>query len=421
MRAKGLQSRSVTEQSRTSGQPPRATANLDLPKGLRAPFETLANANIHGWLEGESLHDWLCGDPPRWFGATVRASYEDILTLFPSAVPTSTSAGIASLPTPAGPLDLRASAKLTDPEAELSQRPFSVLALGLEPLSMRWIDPLGGLADLERRRLRASPHCNRWQAIWGLIAARLIAGYGYRADRDVETRSEEHASEILDTPALKRRTELRRILLSPDAGEGLRFLKKTGLEAQLLPGAAGDSSARVDRLSNRLELRMAGWLQKANARAFLRNNGFGSEFARGIYLRLEHHPIEASVSHRNDGALRRLMRRLSEEELGDLIELRQVDAAQARPAEGITIRRELEHFQGALERIRRQQAEEHKRGRLALDGRAIMQILDCGPGPEVGQAVRALRQFVDEDPRHNDPEALRAHLIVWRNATCRNS
>jgi hypothetical protein len=53
---------------------------------------------------------------------------------------------------------------------------------------------------------------------------------------------------------------------------------------------------------------------------------------------------------------------------------------------------------------------------LALDGRAVMELLDCGPGPEVGRALRQLEKDVAADPSCNTKEALRARLLAWRGA-----
>jgi tRNA nucleotidyltransferase (CCA-adding enzyme) len=54
---------------------------------------------------------------------------------------------------------------------------------------------------------------------------------------------------------------------------------------------------------------------------------------------------------------------------------------------------------------------------LALDGRAVMEILGCGPGPEVGRALRHLAKAVEADPTCNTAGSLRARLLGWRSAT----
>ena len=42
-----------------------------------------------------------------------------------------------------------------------------------------------------------------------------------------------------------------------------------------------------------------------------------------------------------------------------------------------------------------------------------MQALGCGPGPEVGAALRHLTECVLDDPSCNRPDRLRAALAQW--------
>ena len=46
-----------------------------------------------------------------------------------------------------------------------------------------------------------------------------------------------------------------------------------------------------------------------------------------------------------------------------------------------------------------------------------MEILRCGPGPEVGRALRHLAKAVAADPACNSAEALRERLLAWRAAS----
>ena len=50
---------------------------------------------------------------------------------------------------------------------------------------------------------------------------------------------------------------------------------------------------------------------------------------------------------------------------------------------------------------------------LALDGRAAMLALGCGPGRRVGQALRHLAQRLEDGAVANRPEDLRAELESW--------
>ena len=78
--------------------------------------------------------------------------------------------------------------------------------------------------------------------------------------------------------------------------------------------------------------------------------------------------------------------------------------------------RTLAALRAAVERVRRSGTLALRRLDLALDGRAVMQILGCGPGREVGRALRALTEAVVEDPGCNTPEGLRQRLRAWKAA-----
>lgn len=67
----------------------------------------------------------------------------------------------------------------------------------------------------------------------------------------------------------------------------------------------------------------------------------------------------------------------------------------------------------AVERARRAGAIALYRQDLALDGRAVMRILGCPPGPQVGRALAFLTERVIDDPECNTPEGLRALLEEW--------
>jgi hypothetical protein len=43
-----------------------------------------------------------------------------------------------------------------------------------------------------------------------------------------------------------------------------------------------------------------------------------------------------------------------------------------------------------------------------------MKLLGCGPGPQVGRALRFLTDCVVEDPACNTPDALRTRLASWK-------
>ena len=79
------------------------------------------------------------------------------------------------------------------------------------------------------------------------------------------------------------------------------------------------------------------------------------------------------------------------------------------------VRARLSAIRRGLERIRTAGERAVRRTRLALGGREVMEILEVGPGPEVGRALRYLTEQVEADPDCNSEDGLRALLRGWKD------
>jgi tRNA nucleotidyltransferase (CCA-adding enzyme) len=121
------------------------------------------------------------------------------------------------------------------------------------------------------------------------------------------------------------------------------------------------------------------------------------------------HPIDAHAAPASPLSLRKLLSRLGEEGVAALLALREAELA-ARPLESAAMEA-LAALRAAFARQREQHDLALHRFDLALDGRAVMEILACPPGPEVGRALRRLTERVIEDPSLNTPERLREILL----------
>jgi len=52
-------------------------------------------------------------------------------------------------------------------------------------------------------------------------------------------------------------------------------------------------------------------------------------------------------------------------------------------------------------------------GALALDGRALMALLGCPPGPQVGEGLRSLLDLAIDEPQLNTAEGLAGPARAW--------
>ena len=144
------------------------------------------------------------------------------------------------LPPGDGHLDITAlrSARI---EEDLRQRDFTVnaLALPLAKLDAPALDPTGGLADLERRILRAaSERSFEDDPLRILRAARLGAGLGFELDAATRELARASAARAGEPAGERQFAELRLLVGGPDPVHGLRLLDELEATAALLPELA---------------------------------------------------------------------------------------------------------------------------------------------------------------------------------------
>jgi tRNA nucleotidyltransferase (CCA-adding enzyme) len=404
-------------------------SSLALPDGAAVPeavHDVLARLRADGHeavLVGGCVRDLLRGVAVSDFDAATSAPVERVLALFPRAVPTGLRHGTVMIPTRAGPLDVttfRAGPRLAD---DLAHRDFTVDAIAWEPASGRWLDPAGGRADLAAGRLRAVGSARERFAedpLRALRAARLVATLGLAPDPEIEPAMREVRAALQTVARERVRHEIVGLLLAPNAEAGLRLLRASGIEEDLAPGVRDDAGAVVSALPRVLSWRLAGWLRGTRAEAILAALRVGHRLAREVTALLARHPLDA-VPLRGDADARRLLRRLGDEGVAALLALRgaELAAAEARGADVAPARRRLEAVVSRLERVRAGGSLALRTADLALDGEDVMQLLDVGPGPGVGEALRHLVECVVEDPTCNTREALATRLRAWHAAHAR--
>ncbi len=126
-------------------------------------------------------------------------------------------------------------------EEDLALRDFTVNAIA-QPLGEpgaapgEAIDPLGGLEDLARRRLReAGPRAFAEDPLRVLRLVRLAVELDLRADSDTCAHARAHAPALREVAPERIFAELRRILDAPGAVAGLKLMGGVGATAVVLP------------------------------------------------------------------------------------------------------------------------------------------------------------------------------------------
>ncbi|MBK5219759.1 MAG: HD domain-containing protein [Thermoleophilia bacterium] len=126
-------------------------------------------------------------------------------------------------------------------EADLGERDFTIGAVAVPVVgAAEPIDPFGGLADLERRLLRAvSERSFEADPLRLLRAARLAAELGLEIDADTVALARAVADRAADPAGERQLAELRLLIGGPDPMRGLALLDELDLTAVVLPEFEG--------------------------------------------------------------------------------------------------------------------------------------------------------------------------------------
>jgi tRNA nucleotidyltransferase (CCA-adding enzyme) len=375
-----------------------------VPVSVRDVLATLRAHDHEAWLVGGCVRDLLRGVAVADYDVATSAAPETVLALFPRAVPIGIRHGTVMIPTRDGPLDVthfRSGGALHD---DLAHRDFTVNAMAWDPASGEFVDPAGGAQDLAAGRLRAvGPARERFDEdpLRALRAARIAAALRLEPDLSIEPAMKDARVPLRKVARERVRRELEALLLAPGVEAGLALLRRTGIEADLAPGTRDGGGALVAALPLDLALRLAAWLRGTAAESILLRLRFPRRVIALVARLVALHPIDARRL-RGDADVRRLVRRVGEEGVAELLLLRdteiRVTGDSAVQREGLAILR------GRIDRVQRA-------GELAIDGATVMATLGCEPGPEVGAALHYLTDCVLEDPGCNTREALIERLV----------
>lgn len=298
---------------------------------------------------------------------------------------------------------------------DLARRDFTVNSIALDARTGEVTDPFGGLADLERRVLRATTgESFSGDPLRVLRLPRLLVRLPrFKADPDTVTRARHSSPRLNEVAAERVRDELSFLFEHPDALEGLALLVELNVYPGLWIGHPGERSpsgggGAVAQLAALL-LRMDDLRQldpAAAATVDTRAVRFAATFANLPPSRAGREPEDVLAFFRDAG----YMTRADATEVAFLLKLRNLPADE-------TGRRRFLHQAGrrwatALcwlglrvpfhlpwqDILRPFLALARKEGGILFDpprlltGEEVQKLLGVPPGPEVGKALAAVRQ-----------------------------
>jgi len=391
----------------------------NLPDGVRSVIECLATAGHEAYMVGGCVRGLLQGEAVADYDVTTSAPPDAALALLPRAVPIGLRHGTIMVPSPDGPVDVTSFRAGPDLAADLARRDFTINAIAFDCESGTFIDPFGGRRDLAERRLRAVGAAEdrfREDPLRMLRAARLAATLELTVDSSIEPAMATVRPALTAVARERIRSELERLFSANDPSAGLALLRRTGIEADLAPGTGADAIGVVAALPCDIDLRVAGWLRGTEASRILGRLRFPRRTRNRVAHLLRHHPFGAGVNPRRDAAVRKLIKQVGLEDVAGLCALRRAETSLRGPAAEADLAH-LGRIETAIARVQQAGALALRRLDIAISGREVMEILGCGPGRQVGQALRFLTDAVVADPAANEPARLRELLSSWEEET----
>lgn len=327
--------------------------------------------------------------------------------------------------------------------ADLGRRDFTINALAYDPRLAVLHDPFGGLRDLNKGVIRGvgEPEKRFFEDPLRMMrGVRLAAELGFEIAEKTKHAIFRNAELIQEIAAERIKEEFNRILLSTHFLEGMELLKETGLLFLIIPELKEGwlfvqyhPSHQYTILEHtfealrytpaRIPIRLAVLLHDvAKPRCFSRgddgrghfygHNHLGAVMAEEILRRLRYEKrliqsvttlIREHMLNLNMGSagIRKLIVRVGRELIPDLMIVRLADFLAHSTSLVKKSLDDFERFQERLDAIIREKTDLHVKD-LAVDGYDVQRILNCRPGPLVGNILKLLWEEVLADPRKNE-------------------
>jgi tRNA nucleotidyltransferase (CCA-adding enzyme) len=419
------------------------------PPAVLGVLTRLQSAGYRTWVVGGAVRDLLLRRPraPLDFDLATPAEPQQVMALFPRVIPTGLEHGTVTVLTPdklkvevttfrgeGAYLDGRRPASVTfhtDLDADLARRDFTINALAFDPLAGELADPFGGQRDLAAGLIRAVGEARARFAEDGLRplrAVRFAGQLGFRLHPATRAAIPGALPVVRQVSRERMAEELGRLAVSPHVARAFELLASTGLLEVLAPPLAGLPRARLRHLGAvaaalegeppELVLRLTALFHGApvaEIEPLLSGLRFPRRVAEEVAALAARAPcLQAELAEDpvSPPAVRRWLAGVGPARAGALLGLRDAEARAASPAKRAAAAQAARGLRRRVEAALASKAP-LETGALALDGRALMALLSCPPGPHVGEGLRALLDLALDDPGLNTAEGLAGPARAW--------
>jgi tRNA nucleotidyltransferase (CCA-adding enzyme) len=431
---------------------PAALSRATFPATILEVLRRLDAAGHRSWLVGGAVRDLLLHRPrdAKDFDVATPATPSEVGSLFPKVVPTGIEHGtvtvvlggdaveVTTFRGEGAYVDGRRPESVTfhtDLESDLARRDFTMNALAYDPIGHQFRDPFNGRADMRRRLVRAVGEATERFAEDGLRpmrAVRFAAQLGYGLHPRTRAAIRPALPAVRKVSVERIAEELTQIVVAPHAGRAVDLMRRTGLLAAVLPALAARPSRSVDHAIAMLRLvppeaalRCAALLHGMSPAAVERvlvGLRLPRRLSEDVAALVRAHTCRqgggSAALPEGAAEVRRWLSRVGPERAPALLALAAAEARALGPGRGRRASAGVRRLRTAVAGVLRARAPLATRD-LAVDGRAVMQILGEGPGPHVGEALRHLLDRVLENPALNEAGALAEEVLRWWGARAR--
>ena len=327
-------------------------------------------------------------------------------------------------------------------ENDLSRRDFTINAMAEDLSTGELVDPLNGRKDIKKRLIKVTnPNSFRDDPLRMLRGVQFAARFEFELEGNTLKSLKENVGLISTVSPERIQEELNKLLLKakyPSAG--FRLMQKVGLLEKILPELAAcvgvtqpggyhaydvfeHSILTADFAPRDLVVRLAALFhdiskpetkvptlegatfyghEKKGARVtrkVLQRLRYSNQIIEQVILLVDKHMFTTGVT---DKGVRRLIRKMGEELIFSLLDLRRADVA-AQGKEGSV--KDVDELE---ERIRLELEKKPPFGLkdLEVKGNDIMSTFNIPPSPRVGQVLNYLLELVLDNPELNQKERL---------------
>ncbi len=429
---------------------------LDICKELR-------NAGERAWVVGGCVRDTLRGQAVNDWDVATTARPEKVQKVFRRVIPTGIDHGTVTVLWKGGAYEvttLRGEGAYTDGrrpdtvvfvediDRDLARRDFTVNAIAYDPVDGHVADPFDGLIDMRRKVLRAvGVPSERFQedGLRILRGARFVATLDFELEEDTEPAFRGALDTFRKVSPERVREEWLKAMKARAPSRAFEVMRRTGIlevtypelleqvgceqnqwhaydvwghTMRVLDESAPDPVERIAALLHDVaKPRTRAMSDKTGDWTFYHHEKVGADMAerwlrdyrfsnheRELVVGLIRHHLICYTSEWTDAAVRRFIKRVGSGNVEPLLRLGEADAL----GKGRNVEEELEALKELRGRIDKTMEEGNALTTqdLAVGGKDVIEHLEGGAGPVVGEILRTLLDRVIEDPSLNTRDKL---------------